>query len=147
METGAERGQMCLGPLSLSGRGSGSTRTTNPGAGGTNRLAWGVRDLLARSSGSWGAILTQLTLQRQQPRVKSNKSSTSAAPPLINLSSVPTLGGRHYFSLTLLGLRLAPNSEKTKTNPAAGHCQPMPLPETPGHSRCWSDGCVALEWL
>ena len=76
METGAERGQMCLGPLSLSGRGSGSTRTTNPGAGGTNRLAWGVRDLLARSSGSWGAILTQLTLQRQQPRVKSNKSST-----------------------------------------------------------------------
>ena len=32
-------------------------------------------------------------------------------------------------------------------NPAAGHCQPMPLPETPGHSRCWSDGCVALEWL
>ena len=107
---------MCLGPLSLSGRGSGSTRTTNPGAGGTNRLAWGVRDLLARSSGSWGAILTQLTLQRQQPRVKSNKSSTSAAPPLINLSSVPTLGGRHYFSLTLLGLRLAPNSEKTRTS-------------------------------
>ena len=32
-------------------------------------------------------------------------------------------------------------------NPAAGHCQPMPLPETPGHSRCWNDGCVALEWL
>ena len=103
-----------LGPLSLSGGGSGTARTTNPGAGGTDRLAWGVRDLLARSLGSWGAILTQLTLQHRQPRVKSNKSSTSAAPPLINLSSVPTLRSRHYFSLTLLGL--APNSEKTKTS-------------------------------
>ena len=56
LATEAERGEMCLGgslgPLSLSVGGSGSARTTNPGAGGTDRLAWGVRDFLAKSSGS-----------------------------------------------------------------------------------------------
>ena len=56
-----------------------------------------------------------MILQRWQPRMKLHKSSTSAAPPLINLSSVPALRSRRCFSLALWGLRLAPNLEKRKT--------------------------------
>ena len=116
MEIEAERGEMCLGgslgPLSLSGGGSGSARTTNPGY---RQAGMGSQGFAGKVFRKLGCDSDSVDFAALAAVCEINKSSTSAAPLSINLSSVPNLRGRHCFSLTLSGLRLAPTSKKTKT--------------------------------